>query len=485
MFYEAVALMIGADADAGRRAAYLERLMGPPNATWGGVVADADADPASLTAHTHTARSVTNILATNLAVVSALGPPYAPQMARLFPDLVRVYQAYSGAVSAAVSAGGPHAGRTAAVKAARGAQRAALKLIEAFIEGAADPADLVARYLPAAAGPILADYAACPPDAREPGVLALYAAAITRLGGGGGGGGAAPPGTSSADASPSPAADLVPSVFAAVFGPTLSMLTANFEDFPEHRLQFFGLLRSVAAAATPALFALSSDQLRLLVDAVCWAVRTPERTVADTGLHLLLDLVTAFEASPYAAPFYRTYHARLVAEVLAVLTDTFHKPGFKLHARLLHHLIGVADPVAGLQAPLWGGPADLAAAGLPPDPPPASNAAFLAASLTSLLAASFPNLSPPQAEAAVAGMFGARGDFGAFKEHLRDVLVLTKVVAPADAADLGGDAAAAAAAATAAAMAAIPGMVHDGAGRPAAAAAAVTGGGEGGGGMAG
>ena len=162
MFYEAVALMIGADPDAGRRAAYLDRLMAPPNATWSGVVADAASDPASLTTHTHTARSVTNILATNLAVVSALGPPYAPQMARLFPDLVSVYRAYSSAVGAAVSAGGPHAGRTASVKAARGAQRAALKLIEAFIEGAADPADLVARYLPAMEGPILARRAAKP-----------------------------------------------------------------------------------------------------------------------------------------------------------------------------------------------------------------------------------------------------------------------------------------------------------------------------------
>ena len=46
-------------------------------------------------------------------------------------------------------------------------------------------------------------------------------------------------------------------------------------------------------------------------------MRTPERTVADTGLHLLLDLLSAFEASPYAAPFYQAYHLRLVTEVLA------------------------------------------------------------------------------------------------------------------------------------------------------------------------
>ena len=55
----------------------------------------------------------------------------------------------------------------------------------------------------------------------------------------------------------------------------------------------------------------------------------------------------------------------LVREIFAVMTDTFHKPGFKLHARILHHLFGLARPAAegGLPAPLWEG-AGAAEAGL-------------------------------------------------------------------------------------------------------------------------
>ncbi len=37
----------------------------------------------------------------------------------------------------------------------------------------------------------------------------------------------------------------VPRIFVAVFECTLEMITRNFEDFPEHRINFFKLLRAI------------------------------------------------------------------------------------------------------------------------------------------------------------------------------------------------------------------------------------------------
>lgn len=37
----------------------------------------------------------------------------------------------------------------------------------------------------------------------------------------------------------------VPRVFEALFECTLTMITRNFEDYPEHRLQFFALLHAI------------------------------------------------------------------------------------------------------------------------------------------------------------------------------------------------------------------------------------------------
>ena len=289
MFYEAVGLMVGADADQGKRAAYLERLMSPPNATWDAVVSSSLAvDPSGQQLlEPDRVKSVTNILQTNTSVCSSLGAPFAPQMARCFNDVLRVYALYSAAADAAIADGGPHAARSAGVKALRGAKRAALRLLETWVGACDDVALLSQQYVPAMAEPILGAYArARSPESRDAETLALYAAIVTKL-------------RSAASA------EVVPRCFDAVFGPTLEMITANFEDFPEHRLQFFALLRSVAGAAFGALFGLGAAQLKLLVDAVVWAFRHTERNVAETGLNLLLDLLQAFERSPAAAQFYQ------------------------------------------------------------------------------------------------------------------------------------------------------------------------------------
>jgi exportin-1 len=37
------------------------------------------------------------------------------------------------------------------------------------------------------------------------------------------------------------------------------MITKNFEDYPEHRLKFFSLLRAIATYCFPALIRLSSQ----------------------------------------------------------------------------------------------------------------------------------------------------------------------------------------------------------------------------------
>ena len=57
------------------------------------------------------------------------------------------------------------------------------------------------------------------------------------------------------------------------------------QDYPEHRLQFFNLLRSITNACFGTLFTMSPGQLKLVIDSIVWAFRHTERNVADTGVH--------------------------------------------------------------------------------------------------------------------------------------------------------------------------------------------------------
>jgi hypothetical protein len=73
--------------------------------------------------------------------------------------------------------------------------------------------------------------------------------------------------------------------------------------------------------------------------------------------------------------------------------DTFHKPGFKMHTKILHHLFQIISTDV-IKAPLW----DVAALGPTAFP---NNAAFVHQHVSQLLATSFPNLRPQQVEVAV------------------------------------------------------------------------------------
>ena len=92
------------------------------------------------------------------------------------------------------------------------------------------------------------------------------------------------------------------------------------QDYPEHRLQFFALLRAITNACGSTLFAMSPQQLKLVIDSIVWAFRHTERNVADTGLNLLSEMLIMFDTSDVATQFYQSYYMNLVREIFAVLT---------------------------------------------------------------------------------------------------------------------------------------------------------------------
>lgn len=64
-------------------------------------------------------------------------------------------------------------------------------------------------------------------------------------------------------------------------------------------------------------------------------------------------MLKSFAGSDVATAFHQAYYSQLLREVLAVLTDTFHTPGFKLHCKILLHLFGLVRNDAVIKAPLW------------------------------------------------------------------------------------------------------------------------------------
>ncbi|KAG6707185.1 hypothetical protein I3843_06G018300 [Carya illinoinensis] len=316
-FYESVGQMIQAESDPQKREEYLQRLMELPNQKWSEIIGQAR-QSVDFLKDQEVIRTVLNILQTNTSVATSLGTHFLSQISLIFLDMLNVYRMYSELISSSIAEGGPFASKTSYVKLLRSVKRETLKLIETFLDKAEDQPQIGKQFVPPMMDPVLGDYARNLPDARESEVLSLFATIINKY--------------------KVAMIDDVARIFEAVFQCTLEMITKNFEDYPEHRLKFFSLLRAIATHCFPALIRLSSQQLKLIMDSIIWAFRHTERNIAETGLNLLLEMLKNFQSSEFCNQFYRTYFLSIEQEIFAVLTDTFHKPGFKLHVLVLQHL---------------------------------------------------------------------------------------------------------------------------------------------------
>ncbi|AQK61480.1 Protein EXPORTIN 1A [Zea mays] len=426
-FYESVGHMIQAESDNTKRDEYLKRLMSLPNQKWAEIIGQAS-QSIDILKNQDVIRSVLNILQTNTSVASSLGPHFFPQISLIFLDMLTVYRMYSELVSSTIAEGGPFASRTSFVKLLRSVKRETLKLIETFVDKAEDLPHLGKQFVPPMMDPVLGDYARNVPDARESEVLSLFATIINKYKG--------------------EMLEDVPRIFEAVFQCTLEMITKNFEDYPEHRLKFFSLLRAIGTHCFQALIQLSSQQLKLVIDSINWAFRHTERNIAETGLSLLLEILKNFEASGFQNQFYKTYFLTIEQEIFAVLTDTFHKPGFKLHVLVLQHLFYVVD---SLTEPLWD------SSSVPYQY--TDNATFVRDYTIKLLGTSFPNMTVAEVTKFVDGLLSSKLDLPSFKNHIRDFLVQSKEFSAQDNKDLYAEEAAAQRERERQRMLAIPGLI--------------------------
>ncbi|KAL0911332.1 hypothetical protein M5K25_019465 [Dendrobium thyrsiflorum] len=428
-FYEAVGHMIQAESDPARRDEYLKRLMDLPNQRWAEIIGQASRS-VDILKDQDVIRTVLNILQTNTSVASSLGPFFLPQITLIFLDMLTVYRMYSELISNSIAEGGPFASRTSFVKLLRSVKRETLKLIETFVDKAEDQPQIGKQFVPPMMDPVLGDYARNVPDARESEVLSLFATIINKY--------------------KSLMIEDVPRIFEAVFQCTLEMITRNFEDYPEHRLKFFSLLRAIATHCFQALIQLSTQQVKVVMDSIIWAFRHTERNIAETGLNLLIELLKNYQVSEFRNQFYRTYFLIIEQETFAVLTDTFHKPGFKLHVLVLQLLFGLVDS-GSLTEPLWD-------ASSVPYPFP-NNTAFVRDYTIKLLGTSFPNMTPAEVTQFIDGLFESKHDIHAFKNHIRDFLIQSKEFSAQDNKDLYAEEAAAQRERERQRMLSIPGLV--------------------------
>ncbi|XP_011502636.1 PREDICTED: exportin-1 [Ceratosolen solmsi marchali] len=400
-FYEAVGYMIGTQTDAVMQEHLIEKYMLLPNQVWDEIINQA-AKNVEVLKDQEAVKQLASILKTNVRACKALGHPYMIQLGRIYLDMLNVYKVMSENISAAIALNGEMVMKQPLIKSMRVVKKETLKLIADWIDRCTDHQMVLDNFIPPLLDAVLLDYQKTNiPCAREPEVLSAMAIIVNKLEG--------------------HITSEVPKIFEAVFKCTLDMINKDFEEFPEHRTNFFLLLQAVNAHCFPACLSIQPVQFKLVLDSVIWAFKHTMRNVADTGLQILYQLFRNMEKHEEASQsFYQTYFTDILQHIFSVVTDTSHTAGLTMHATILAYMFTLVE-LGRIKVSL--GPIPV-------------NTLYVQEFVARLLNAAFPHLTENQIKITVQGLFNLNQDIPAFKEHLRDFLVQIREYTGEDDSDL-------------------------------------------------
>nr|CAD7437913.1 unnamed protein product [Timema bartmani] len=400
-FYEAVCYMISAQMDQLIQEQLIEKCMALPNQIWDEVISQASKNVEVLKDQ-EAVKQLSSILKTNVRACKALGHPYVMQLGRIYLDMLNVYKVMSENISQAIELNGEAVTRQPLIKSMRVVKKETLKLISDWVSRSTDHVMVLENFIPPLLDAVLLDYQrTAVPSAREPEVLSAMAIIVNKLEGN--------------------ITSEVPKIFDAVFECTLEMINKDFEEYPEHRTNFFLLLQAVNNHCFPAFLSIPPAQFKLVLDSIIWAFKHTMRNVADTGLQILHQLLQNVEQHDQAAQsFYQTYFTDILQHIFSVVTDTSHTAGLTMHATILAYMFSLVE-LGRITVPLGQGP---------------DNVLYVQEFVAALLKAAFPHLTDNQVKITVQGLFNLDQDIPSFKEHLRDFLVQIREYTGEDDTDL-------------------------------------------------
>jgi exportin-1 len=410
-FYEACGEIISAESDPSKRQNLIYKLMELPNQSWTQIITAANHNTEILF-DSKTVRQIVLVLQTNSKVCNSLKSHYIVQLSRIYLDMLQCYRMYSGFVSMKVSKD-PQAVRHADTKLMRSVKKESLNLIKSFVVNSSDSDKevILTKFVPQLLDFVLTDYKQNVADAREMEVLALFTEIINKVG-------------VNIVQNETAFEVFFSKLFDHLFQCTLEMINKDFQSFPDHRVNFFRLLQAINSKSFSALLRLNPQQFQLCMDSIIWAMQHLDRNIADIGLETLNDLLINIQKSEVSNQFYQTYFLSLLSDLLGLLTDTFHKPGFKFQSSILAHLF---DIVANnhITIPLFSGNNHpFQGQNFP------NNQTFVKTYTCHLLHKHFSNVSQQQIEMFVDGLFKLNRDIIKFKEHIRDFLIQLKEFNP-------------------------------------------------------
>jgi len=215
--------MISAQTETSAQELLIEKYMTLPNQVWDDIISQASVN-VNVLKDNEAIRQLASILKTNVRASKALGHPYVVQLGRIYLDMLNVYKVMSDNITQAIALNGVNVTKQPIIKGMRVIKKETLKLIGGWISRSNNAQMVLDNFIPPLLEAVLSDYQmTAVPSAREPEVLSTMAQIVNKLEG--------------------TITPQIPKIFDAVFECTLNMINKDFEEYPEHRTNFFSLLQ--------------------------------------------------------------------------------------------------------------------------------------------------------------------------------------------------------------------------------------------------
>ena len=325
MFYEAIGNMINSEPNLSKKTYYIKQLMTEKDNQWNQIFNEAKQN-INILNNNNIVKGLSLIILLNERVSFSTKTPYWSYGINIFDNLIKSFIYYSGCIN-------EHFKNNKAIdvniRAYMIYNRTLIKFLTSLVKNT-DDVQLIQNDMLQSFGTLIETYNNNDNNNKDPNMLLLFSAVLEKI----------------QNRNP----EVVATIWEFLSRSTIQLIKNDYESYPEHRMNFFILLKSLISNSFESLFRAQKLSFnKEVIDTITFAINHNTLSMTETGLETLLILlqkvisVKNIDLQNIVDPFFSNYFYILFDDVFNAMTDGFHQSGFKLQVKVIQILIRVID----------------------------------------------------------------------------------------------------------------------------------------------
>ena len=393
MFYEALGNMINVEPNLQKKIFYIKQLMSDRNSQWNKIFMEAQQNNEILN-NANVVKGLSLIIHLNERVSFSTKTPYWSYGCTIFDNLIKSFIYYSDCINQQFN---NKKSIDVNTRSYISYNKTVIKFLTSLVNNT-DDVQIIQNEMLKSFGILIQTYNNNHINNKDPNLLLLFSSVLVKL----------------KNNNP----DVVTTIWNYLCVSTLQLIKDDFQSFPEHRMNFFILLKSLISNSFESLFRAQNLSFNKdVIDTITFAINHRNPQMSETGLETLLILlqkvitVGVIDLQNIVDPFFSNYFSIIFNDVFNTMTDGFHQNGFKLQVKVIQLMIRIIDEKKISEGLFMQGE---------------NNKTFFLKKLLNDILQSFKNITQVQGETFCLAMFNTCNDEHKFKTVMRDFLVSLK-----------------------------------------------------------